>query len=363
MDKKKLASMLGAKETTLAIARWLRSEYFVDLIARFNTDDVRKRLGLYQGERIPDNERNLTDVRNRVSLIVEYELARLSNEILRDAGETDLFWSYVVANRFPDLEVRRPDGTRCLRVEVKNLQSIAEEKSANFDTLIKDLNPSTDFVVVFLWEWGYRDSTSFSWDRAPKILKCYVFHAKSLAELRDAYWLNRPPENLGGGYQGFDLRYAVNCADANYAEEEGNYGKLLRIWQADFPFRPILSPILEDTETEYLRFKEGVVLEGFRSLCEYHLPRLTQGHQVARVALNGVEVGSKAGEFGFFLKSLVSLGDIESLMRLHNLRYVVAMTEKYVCTGFELKKSDMHQVFNRKKPKLLSRRLFGLGED
>lgn len=43
-----------------------------------------------------------------------------------------------------------------MRIEVKCLQSMAEEKSANFDTLIKDINPQTDFVVVFLWEWDYK---------------------------------------------------------------------------------------------------------------------------------------------------------------------------------------------------------------
>lgn len=364
MKRQELATMLGAQSQPLQIAQWLRSTYLLELIARFNSDDVRKRLGLYQGERIPDNERNLTDVRNRVSLIVEYELARLSNQILVDAGETALFWSYVVANRFPDLEVRRPDGTRCLRIEVKNLQSIAEEKSANFDTLKKDINPATDFVVAFLWEWAYNDSAAFSWDRSPRILGCYVFHAMSLAELRDSYWLNRPPDNLGHGYQGFDLRYAVNCVNGSFAEEEGNYGKLLRIWQADFAYRPTNNgPLLKDTEEEYLRFKQGVVLEGFWSLCDYYLPRLSMGCKVSRISLNSTDVGSQAGEFGFFTKSLLGNREIVELMEARKIRYGVAMTEKYVCTGLILDDGNIEQAFNKIKPKNLSRRLFGLGEN
>lgn len=363
MDREQLATMLGAVATPVEIARWLRTDYLPHLIDLFNHDDCRKRLGLYQGERIPDNERNLTDVRNRVSLIVEYELARLSNQILAEYGQDNLFWSYVVANRFPDLEVRRPNGVRCLRIEVKCLQSIAEEKSANFDTLKKDLNPNTDFVVVFVWDWGYSDSARFGWDRAPRILNCYVFHAASLAELRDAYWLNRPPDNLGDGYQGFDLRYAVNCAQGVYAEEEGNYGKLLRIWQEDFPYRPNDTIELLDTEQEYISFKKGVVLEGFWSLCNYHLPRLSQQSALSVLYSGGEAVGMKAGDFGFFMKSIASNALIKSLMISHGLCYGVAMTEKYVCTGLLRAGSDTTTVFNKKKPKLLSRQLFGLDEN
>src|SRR5258708_28228607 len=119
MDANTLTAKLGGQSPALETAQWLRAHYLPELMRRFNTVDVRKRLGLYVGDRIPDNERNLTDVRNRVSLIVEYELARLSNQILSNANVNDLFWAYVVANRFPDLEVRMNDGSRKLRIEVK----------------------------------------------------------------------------------------------------------------------------------------------------------------------------------------------------------------------------------------------------
>lgn len=361
MNRHELTLMLGALESPAAIAQWLRTTYLPALINHFNTDDVRKRLGLYLGERIPDNESNLTDVRTRVSLIIEYELARLSNQMLADAGETELFWSYVIANRFPDLEVRRSDGTRYLRIEVKCLQSIAEEKSANFDTLKKDLNPTTDFVVVFLWDWAYQDSQTFLWDQAPVLLKCYVFHASSLAELRDICWLNQPPPKLGNGYQGFDLRYAVNCKEGIYSEEEGNYGKLLRIWKKDFPYRPPSTDVLLDTESEYLHFKQDVVMAGFWSLCEYHLPRLSEQRQVERISWNGQLVGAKSGKFGFFVKALMSKNaELISLMQAHGLSYGLTMTEKYICSGFELSGSRSSKLFGGKKPKLLQRQLFGL---
>jgi hypothetical protein len=360
MDRDSLLEHLSAKRPPQELANWLRGEFLKELTRRFNQEEVRKKLGLYQGERIPDNERNLTDVRNRVSLIVEYELAQIANSILADAKIDSFFWSYVVANRFPDLEVRNADGTRQLRIEVKNLQSVAEEKSANFDTLIKDVNPSTDFIVVFLWEWGYGDGVKFKWDRAPKILSHFVFHAASLAQLRDAYWLNRPPETLGDGFQGFDLRFAVNCVRDTYAEEEGNYGKLLRIWQEDFEFRPPATSELQDTEAEYIRFKSSVVTQGFWSLCDFHLPKLSRNESIKRISVGGVDVGASAGPFAFLMVRFVSLCDIEPLLREDAVKYLVTMTDKYVCSGYVLDKKARRQVFSRTKPKSLTRRLFGL---
>ena len=146
--EKELLEILEGKTSDVSAINWLRSEYLPEVVKRINQPSSRKRLGLYRGERIPENERNLTDTRNRVSLILEYEIARVSNEIFIELGITDYFWTYVVANRFPDLEVRKRDGNRVLRVEIKSLQSIAEEKSANFDTLVKDINPKTDYVFV-----------------------------------------------------------------------------------------------------------------------------------------------------------------------------------------------------------------------
>lgn len=360
MTRQEITKMLSADASPVEIAKWFRCNYLPFLIEQFNTPNVRKRLGLYQGERIPDNERNLTDVRNRVSLIIEYELARLSNHILDDYGDIELFWSYVVANRFPDLEIRRRNGTRCIRIEVKCLQSIAEEKSANFDTLKKDINPGTDFVIVFLWEWAY-DGTDFHWDRAPKIHKSFVFHAYSLATLRDHYWLNKPPNDLGDGYQGFDLRFALNCKNNKYAEEEGNYGKLLRIWKKDFEYRPEETPALLDTEQEYLKFQRNVILEGFWNLSEYHLPRLSKISEISRIIKEEKEVGSKAGQFGFFLNTMLKPIEMLQVMQTHHqITYSVMLTEKYVCSGYTIQNGRLKQIFKGLKPKLLNRGLFGL---
>ena len=259
MNREELIKILHATETPDKIAKWLREQYFPEIMNRYNSEASRKRFGLYRNEQIPSNERNLTDVRTRMGVLIEFELARISNEILPELGIDDVFWSYVVANRFPDLEIRENNGNRLLRLEIKCLQCVAEEKSANFDTLIKDINPNTDFVIVCLWDWDNRGNNICQWDSAPKLFKIYVFHAYSLAQLRDTYWLNKPPANLGTGYQGFDVRYAVICADSIFSKEQGNYGKLTRIWKEGFEYRPVETPALLDTEAEYIKFQKEVV--------------------------------------------------------------------------------------------------------
>ena len=231
MNPQELRQFLSGERDAQSTLTFLSEEFIPSVAAKLNEPGTRRRMALYGGDRVPENERNLTDVRNRMSLLIEYKLAWVGNDILEEHGITDLFWTNVVANRFPDLEVRDVRGRRGVRVEVKCLEAVAEEKSANFDTLKKDLNPNTDYIVVFIWEW-LRDQAAIAWDRAPKILRAFVFHAASLAELRDFNWLGNPPNTLGDGLQGFDLRYAVNCRTGQYNQEEGNYGKLLRIWGA-----------------------------------------------------------------------------------------------------------------------------------
>lgn len=352
--------LLGKAEPSRLVA-WLRNEYLVEIVKRLNRRDSRRLIALYGQDKIPDNERNLTDSRNRVSLIIEYELARLSNDLLTEHGVRDPFWTYVVANRFPDLEVRCADGTRGLRFEVKCLQSIAEEKSANFDTLKKDIYKGTDFIVVFLWEWA-SDAADIAWVQAVKILDCFVFDAYSLAELRDHYWLNCPPADLAGGYQGFDLRFAVNCRDGEYNEEEGNYGKLLRIWQKDFRHRLVETPERTDTERAYLAFRERVGLVGFESLCSKHLPKLSKKSSITAIP-DGAGSAYRAGEFGMFFKAHVSQRKILELMASHGLKFAVVMTERYRCQGLTLRSGKAVTLFDSLKPKNLGRAQFHLGAD
>ncbi len=350
MNRNELRSMLCAAPEPVTIARWLRNHYFPEIIARFNHAESRKRFGLYQGERIPANERNLTDVRTRMGVLIEFELARISNELLPEYGIDDVFWSYVVANRFPDLEIRRNNGDRLLRLEIKCLQCVAEEKSANFDTLLKDINPKTDFVVVCLWDWATTPSDTYSWDCVPTIYKTYVFHAYSLAALRDTYWLNRPPANLGAGYQGFDVRYAVTCGNGVYSKEQGNYGKLTRIWKSGFEYRPADSDVLLDTEAEYIAFQKEIIETGFEIVAVRQLKQLGADH-VESIAADGSTIGYQAGAAAYVLSRAIAPQHISDFARLHHVSIVVSMTEKYRSSVYVIHPGGVSKILENGKPK------------
>lgn len=222
----------------------LRGDIFPKAIHRMNNEVLPKGFVIFEDEPMPTNQRNLTDVRTRMGVLLEYELAKSILYVLGDYLNDDLFLTYVLANRFPDLAFRTKGGGTGLRFEVKAIETIAEEKSANFDTLLKDIRKGTDFVVVLLWEWTDEESQRFTY---PVVDKIFVLDAHHLAQMRNCYWLNNPPSDVGDGRQGFDLCYAVNCSQEKYNREEGNYGKLMRIF--DRQFEPMLPREIRDGTT------------------------------------------------------------------------------------------------------------------
>ena len=349
MDKEELIKILHETESPDKIAKWLRKQYFPEIMNRYNLEASRKRFGLYRNEQIPSNERNLTDVRTRMGVLIEFELARLSNEILPELGIEDVFWSYVVANRFPDLEIRENNGNRLLRLEIKCLQCIAEEKSANFDTLIKDINPNTDFVIVCLWDWDDGGNDTCQWDLAPKLFKMYVFHAYSLAQLRDTYWLNKPPADLGTGYQGFDVRYAVTCTDSVFSKEQGNYGKLTRIWKKDFAYRPVETPALLDTEAEYIKFQREIIRAGFEILAKKQLSELRNG-EISYIVYEGQNIGYAVEDVGYVMKAMRK-SKVQEIALQNRLSILVSMTEKYRSTIYKMQPDSIDELAKNEKPK------------
>lgn len=353
MNSESLRSFLSSGEEPLSTLKWLQKKFLPLALHRLNHSDSCKRLALYGGDRIPENERNLTDFRNRISLIIEYEFARVITAILTEAGVGDLFCAYVVANRFPDLEIRNTKGELGLRFEVKCLQSTAEEKSANFSTLRKDIQPSADFIVVFLWDWR-SDCTDTQWDRAPYVSDVFIFNASTLATLRDCYWLNKPPSDLGGGYQGFDIRYAVNCKAGAYHEEEGNLGKLLRLWQDGFDYRPGETELMLKTENDYLAFKEVVVIRGFEILARQILPSLSGGTPINEIREGENLVGFESGNLGFIANSRVNgRPDLKRIMSVQGLGRAWLLTDKYDWTCFQHTEGTLKEISKGKKPKYI----------
>ena len=361
MKREEIVSMLSVKNSVEETIKWLRMKYLPEMIQRFNCEDSKKRFGLYQGERIPTNERNLTDVRTRMGVLIEFELARISNLILEENKISDIFWSYVVANRFPDLEIRNKYGERYLRLEIKTLQCIAEEKSANFDTLLKDINPNTDFVVVFLWDWDFTLSENYRWDSAPFIFNAFVFNAYTLALLRDTYWLNNPPANVGNGFQGFDLRYAVTCANGIFSKEQGNYGKLTRIWKKDFPYIPKNAPLLKDTLEEYSFFQDEIIYEGFKLLACNHLSKITK----SKVLKENLKQGFffKAENFAYFLSKNITIKQAKNIVIERKIKFFVIMTEKYRSSIYKIVGDEVEKLVSDEKPKNVLKILLSLLEN
>ena len=353
MDRNNLLRILSADSSPIEKAIWLRNVFFEEIRNRFNSSDSRKRLALYQGEQIPNNERNLTDVRTRMGILIEFEIARISNMILVENNIQNLFWSYVVANRFPDLEVRDADGNKYLRLEIKCLQCIAEEKSANFDTLIKDISPFTDYVIVCLWDWNSAEHNGINWDNAPWIHKIYVLHAYSLAKLRDTYWLNNPPPNIGNGYQGYDIRYAITYADERYSKEQGNYGKLTRIWKSDFQYRPQMDEILHDTENEYIRFSSEIITIGFEILAQRHFNQLhTEFEEIIQtIHEQRTRVGFRNEHIAYVLK--MSHRHIMSFIRENQIFIIINMAGNYRSSIYKIQDGDIIRIANNLKPKLI----------
>jgi len=358
MNAEQMRAFLSGGQEPKATLDFLADEFIPAVVERLNEPGTRRRMALYGGDRIPENERNLTDVRNRMSLLIEYKLAWISNDVLEAHGIRDLFWTNVVANRFPDLELRDDRGRRGVRVEVKCLQAIAEEKSANFDTLKKDLNPNADYIVVFIWEW-FSDQAAIFWDRAPKVLRAFVFHASSLAELRDYNWLDNPPNDLGGGFQGFDLRYAVNCRQGRYNQEEGNYGKLLRIWNDEITYRPGLTELLESTIATYQEFEDFTVWSGFEVLALYLL-RLRGGAEPEPILFNGTRVGCRSGPLAIvFRRRIIGTVEQRELVRKEGLERLIVMSDKYQWVEARMIEGRLERCADGRKPKHLAHRLLG----
>ena len=236
-----------------------------------------------------------------------------------------------------------------------------EEKSANFDTLKKDIDPLTDFVVVCLWDWSKNVSVTCNWDSVPIIYKVYVFHAYSLTMLRDAYWLNKPPSDLGNGFQGFDVRYAVTCSNGVYSKEQGNYGKLTRIWKKDFEYRPVATDELIDTEQEYLVFQKEIINEGFRILAYNHMNELSGNNDasVEEVYWSGTHVGYKNNGFVYILSSKIGSQSVreklKSIATDNHARIIVSMTDKYRSTAYRVDGTELTQIVRDEKPKNLVR--------
>lgn len=263
MPKTELEQLLGRdRERTLA---FLNDELLPRAVQRMNQHSLPVRLAVFDSDPLPSNQRNLTDVRTRVGNLLEWELGAAIGSELSPSTAEKLRLAFVVSNRFPDFEFRAADGHRGVRIEVKAVDLVAEEKAANFDTLIKDIRAGQDYVVTMLWRFHRPSGAVF---RHPIVECAIAMDAEHLAKMRDTYWLNTPPDSAINARQGFDLRYPVNCSGNSFNKEEGNAGKLMRLF--DSSFAPLLPVDVKGCATlgHYFRLRELVIQGGFRVIAQ-----------------------------------------------------------------------------------------------
>lgn len=245
-----------------------------DAVAKLNDEILPISVPLYADDALPTNQRNLTDVRTRIGILLEYEFGQAISSSTNPSNTLHgMNLTYVIANQFPDLAFRGADGEIGVRFEMKAIQATAEEKSANFSTMIKDIRKNTDFVIVLLWEWKKSEQGASSF---PHIDAYFVLDAYQLAQMRDCYWLNSPPVGLTTARQGYDLEFGVNARAGSFFREEGNYGKLMRIFQSSHEYLLDASVLRSATLQKYHSFTEAAARLGLVHIGRQIAARATQ---------------------------------------------------------------------------------------
>lgn len=346
------AALLAGRETNAEIVlSVLRQDVLPPAIRHMNEELLPFQFALYRDDRIPTNQRNLTDVRTRMGVLLEYELAKAIDHILGSDVTSQVSMTYIIANRFPDLAFRSNSGELGVRFEVKSIETVAEEKSANFDTQIKDIRKGTDFLVALLWEWREHDARLL---RHPFIAEVFALDAYQMAQMRDTYWLNRPPSDPGTARQGFDLCFGVNCRSSEYNQEEGNYGKLMRIFSREY--EAYLPQAVQDGSTlpEYFRFRETTIRLGLKRIAtkigESFLAQRKHGKMEVSADALPVVVVARAGA-----DSLLILGDSEmakkqkaaEIMAAHGVKRAVILNGKF---DWRVRNADWDELASGNKP-------------
>jgi len=157
-------------------------------------------------------------------VLLEYSFALALQDALRTGGATDYRASFVVANQYPDLIIRDAVSQPALRIEMKALELISEEKSANFDALVRDIHPQKDVLCILVWEWANVDLEG-TLVNFPEVKRGFAFEAYPIARARDLGWLSQRP----GEVKGVDVAGPVVGDTESLREEEHNMGKLMRI--------------------------------------------------------------------------------------------------------------------------------------
>ena len=208
-----------------AFAHFLNQRLMEVCVQTVNTRFALPFISKLPTERLPTHQRNLTDSRTRIGVLLEYSFGLALQGEMEANGLSGYRISYVVANRYPDLYIRDASSEPLIRLEVKALELVSEEKSANFDALVRDVNPERDVLCVLLWEWKTADLAGMPID-FPEVKCGFAFEAYPIAIARDLGWLSQRPAGLT---KAIDLAGPVVGNETSLRKEEHNMGKLMRI--------------------------------------------------------------------------------------------------------------------------------------
>lgn len=307
-------------------------------------------------ELLPTNQRNLTDARTRIGTLLEYQFAFELNNLIKDKyllSEYDV--GFVLANQYPDLVIRNEFHEVVLRIEMKSIQGISEEKSANFDALIRNIEKETDLLCIILWEWEETDE-KVAGVEFPKISKIYLFDAYEIAKMRDYGWLKNTTSSIGNKIIDVSGVY-VPVSDTVYKQEEGNIGKLLRV-----------STFAENNleANRYEIFKKEVQLFGIQQIVK-NLVRLNFDEEVVFDSnqYDNTDVQKIYDLSNEKINLLILAGNRRSKTKINTISkeklteknidstYVVIMNEKFDWTLFEVTKDSILKINEGNKPQTL----------
>lgn len=324
---------------------------------KINTGRFHKMSSKLKTELLPTNQRNLTDARTRIGTLLEYQFAFELNNLLKDKyylREYDV--GFVLANQYPDLVIRNELHEVVLRIEMKSIQGISEEKSANFDALIRNIEKNADLLCIILWEWESIESKQTELDY-PKISKIYLFDAYEIAKMRDCGWLKNISSQLGNKIIDVSGVY-VPINTTTFKQEEGNIGKILRINTNQENTAAIL----------YEKFKKEVQLFGIQQIVKQCV-RLFSGHEQEIIfdsnEYDSNEVQKIYHEIKEDVSILILAGNRRSKTKITNITrdvlrekqiqstYVVIMNEKFDWTLFRISLTEILKLEEGNKPQSL----------
>ena len=169
----------------------------------------------------------------------------------------------------------------------------------------------------------------------------------------------------------------MNCQQGTYKEEEGNYGKLLRIWSDDSHYGPELSKILDATIATYRDFRDFAIWSGFEVLSQKLLSKSGPGKPES-ILIDGRIPGYFLGNLAILFRARTNLkqqqelasrqkekDELKGIQQQHvfdqasHLAHIVVMNDKYQWVKNHVVNGELERSETGRKPKHPVRHLAG----